>query len=97
MATRTSVRYARPIEPARITLALPDDPDLLGRLTAALAAKSDPPISVGRSPATLVVFEAVTWDAILRSRVVEALEFAAGPDWQNVVRSIESWGRSRRH
>jgi hypothetical protein len=80
---------ARPIESARFTLALPDDPDLLGRLTATLAAQSDPPITVGHSPTTIVVFEAETWDAILRSRVLEALESAIGPDWQSVVRPIE--------
>jgi hypothetical protein len=73
---------------ARITLALPDDPDLIGRLTTALAAQSDPPISLARSGETVLAFESVTGDTMLRSRVVQALEVAAGRDWQAVTRSV---------
>jgi hypothetical protein len=77
------------MELARLALALPDDPELLARLTAALAAQSDPPIAVGRSRTAVLSFECETWEPILRSRVVEALEVAAGPDWQQLVQPLE--------
>lgn len=70
-------------------LALPDDPDLLGRLTTALQLQSDPPISLARSGETVITFESVTPAMMLRSRVIQALEEAAGPDWQSVVRGVE--------
>jgi hypothetical protein len=70
-------------------LALPDDADLLGRLATALQVQSDPPISLARSGEAVITFESVTPAMMLRSRVVQALEVAAGPDWQAVVREVE--------
>jgi hypothetical protein len=77
------------MDPARFVLAVPDDPELVARLTATVVAQSDPPISVGRSPAAVLTFEARTGDMMLRSRVVQALETAVGPDWQRLVRPVE--------
>jgi hypothetical protein len=74
---------------ARFALAVPDDPHLMARLTAALAEQSDPPISVGRSRTAVLAFEADTGDIMLRSRVIQALETAIGPDWQRVVGPVE--------
>jgi hypothetical protein len=76
------------MESARFALALPDDPALLARLTAALAAQADPPISLACSGETVVAFTCPTWEPILRSRVIQALEVAAGPDWQAVARMV---------
>ena len=69
-------------------LALPDDPDLLGRLATALQIQSDPPITLARSGETVVTFESVTPSLMLRSRIVQALEVAAGPEWQSAVREV---------
>ena len=74
---------------AHFALALPDDPDLIGRIVTALAVQSDPPVSVARSDQTVLAFESATADVMLRSRVVQALEVAAGPDWQSVARPID--------
>jgi hypothetical protein len=73
---------------AHFALALPDDPDLLGRLTTALAVQADPPISLARAGA-VIAFESATGEMMLRSRVMQALEVAAGPDWQAVARSVD--------
>lgn len=73
-------------------IALPDDPDLLGRLATALQVQSDPPIALARSGDAVITFESVTPALMLRSRVIQALEVAAGPDWQSVVREVDSRG-----
>ena len=70
-------------------LALPDDPDLIGRLVTALATQGDPPIAVAPSGETVLAFESVTGEMMLRSRVVQALEAAAGPDWQQLIRPLD--------
>jgi hypothetical protein len=74
---------------ARLTLAVPDDPDLIGRLATALAVQSDPPISLARSGETVLAFESSVGDLMLRSRVIQALESAAGPEWQAVARLVD--------
>jgi hypothetical protein len=73
---------------ARLSIALPDDADLIGRLTTALAAQSDPPIAVARSGEAVLAFESVAGELMLRSRIVQALEVAVGPDWQAVARPV---------
>ncbi len=74
---------------AHFALAVPDDPDLLARLTAEIAAQSDPRITVGRSRTAVLAFSCDTGEMMLRSRVVQALEAALGPDWQRLVRPVE--------
>jgi hypothetical protein len=76
------------MEPARLRLALPDDPALLDRLTAALARQGDPAISVARGGTAVLTFEAKTGDMMLRSRVIQALEDAAGGGWQGLVEPV---------
>jgi hypothetical protein len=45
-----------------------------------LAVQSDPPVSTSRSGETVIAFECPAGEFMLRSRVIEALESAAGPD-----------------
>lgn len=77
------------IDPARFLLAVPDDPRLVERLTGELEAQADPAITVTRDPVAVLAFECDTWDSMLRSRVVQALEVAVGPDWQKFVQAVE--------
>ena len=67
----------------------PDSPSLLARLTTALEVQSDPPISLARSGETVITFESGTPPMMVRSRGVQGLEVAAGPDWQNIVREVD--------
>ena len=76
------------MEPATFTVALPDEPELLSRLIDAVAAHADPPINVVRLTTAVLSFECATWDTMLRSRVMQALEAVLGPDWQSAVRTI---------
>jgi hypothetical protein len=76
------------VDPARFALAVPDDSDRLARLTEALAAQGAPPISIDHTPTAVLSFECETWEPMLRSRVVQALEVALGPRWQDVVRTL---------
>lgn len=77
------------MDPARFVLALPDEPGLLARLEAELAAQGAPAISVDCSSTVVLAFEANTADLMLRSRVIEGLEVAAGPRWQLVARPLD--------
>jgi hypothetical protein len=73
---------------ATFTLSVPDDPELVARLTTAVERQSDPPISVGRSRTAVLAFESSTGEMMLRSRVIQALEEAVGPDWQLLIRPL---------
>ena len=77
------------MDAATFALAVPDDPDLLARLMAVIAAQSDPPIAVDRTRTTVLAFTCDTWGPMLRSRVIVALEEAVGPEWQQIVRPLE--------
>ena len=73
------------MDPACLRLALADDADLLTRLAERLAVDGDPPVSLRRSAAAVVAFEAQTGEMMLRSRVIQALADVAGPDWRSLV------------
>jgi hypothetical protein len=77
------------MDPARFVLTLPDEPHLLARLESELASQGAPAISVDRTITVVLAFEADTADLMLRSRVIEALEIAAGPRWQLIARPVE--------
>jgi hypothetical protein len=77
------------VDPARFALAVPDDSELLARLIAVLAAQNAPPISIDGTPTAVLSFACETWEPMLRSRVVQALEVAFGPGWRDVVRALD--------
>ena len=81
------------METSRFALALPDDPDLMDRLVTALQVQSDPPITMARSAETVVSFQSATTPLMLQCRVIQAMETAAGPDWQSVARTFAHAGR----
>lgn len=81
------------MENSRFALALPDDPDLMARLVTALQVQSDPPITMARSAEAVVAFESATTPLMLQCRVIQAMEQAAGPDWQTVARTFAQGGR----
>jgi hypothetical protein len=71
-----------------LSLAIPDDPDLLARLSARLRCDGDPPVTLRRTSVAVLRFEAPTGAMMLRSRVIQALTDVAGPDWQDLVRPL---------
>lgn len=76
------------MDAARFALVVPDDSELLSRLAETLATQGNPPISLTRASHAVVTFECDTADLMLRSRVVQALEAAIGPDWQRVAQPV---------
>jgi hypothetical protein len=76
------------MEPARVRLAVPDDPALLERLAAALARQGDPAILIARGRTAVLTFESATAELMLRSRVLQALEEVAGDGWQRLVEPV---------
>ena len=86
---RTHVRVrCLAMDPARVRLAVPDDPGLLDRLVAALARQGEPAIAVARARTAVLTFEAPTAELMLRSRVLQALEDVVGDDWQGLVEQV---------
>jgi hypothetical protein len=71
-----------------LSFAVPDDPGLIARLATRFAIDGDPPIAFRRTSAVLT-FESQTSEMMLRSRVIQALTDAAGPDWQTFIRPVD--------
>lgn len=77
------------MEPAHFAITIPDDPELVERLSAAIARQDEPRISVGRSRTAVLTFECRTPAMMLRGRVIYALEQAFGQDWPRVVQALD--------
>ena len=77
------------MEPAHFTITIPDDPELVQRLSAEIARQSEPRITVGRSRTAVLTFECETPAMMLRGRVIYALERALGQDWPSVVQALD--------
>jgi hypothetical protein len=73
--------------PTSLSFAVPDDPELIARLAKRFAVDGDPPISFHRT-STVLTFESQTSEMMLRSRVIQALTDAAGPNRQTFVRPV---------
>jgi hypothetical protein len=61
---------------ARFSLALPDDPDVLGRARRPERSAD----LLARTGQTVIAFESITPPMMLRGRVIQALEVAVGPE-----------------
>ena len=59
-------------------------------LVSTVADGRDSESTVARSATAVLAFECDTWDGMLRSRVVQALETALGPDWQQIARPVDA-------
>lgn len=68
------------IDAARFLVAVSDDAGLVQRLMTEVATQADPAITVTRDLLAVLAFECQTWDSVLRSRVVQALEVAVESD-----------------
>lgn len=77
------------MDPAHFAITIPDEPELVERLSAEIARQSEPRITVGRSRTAVLTFECETPRLMLRGRVVYALEKAFGADWPNLVRPLD--------
>jgi hypothetical protein len=77
------------MEPAHFAITIPDDPELVERLSAAIARQSEPRITLGRSRTAVLTFECETPAMMLRGRVIYALEQAFGQDWPSVVQALD--------
>jgi hypothetical protein len=58
------------------------------RLSDLRTIKAQDRQALARSGDTVIAFESGTADMMLRSRVMQALEVAVGPDWQSVARLV---------
>ena len=73
--------------PTSLSFALPDNPELIARLATRFASDGDPPVSFRRT-STVLTFDSLTSEMMLRSRVIQALTDVVGPDWQAIVRPV---------